>query len=65
VCEYFASSSRSRTFQRPTSVLSRQEATRPTEQERYSSNIIVKPVVKYNSETLTWEDTDNRTNGKT
>jgi hypothetical protein len=28
-------------------------------------NIVVKPVVKYKSETLTWEDTDNRKCGKT
>jgi hypothetical protein len=28
-------------------------------------NILVKPVVKYNSEILTWEDTYNWKNGKT
>jgi len=28
-------------------------------------DILVKPVVKYISETLTWKDTDNRKNGKT
>lgn len=28
-------------------------------------NILIKPVVKYNSETSTWEETDNRKNGKT
>jgi hypothetical protein len=27
--------------------------------------ILIKPVVKYNSETSTWEETDNRKNGKT
>jgi hypothetical protein len=26
---------------------------------------LVKPVVKYNSEILTWEDANNRKNGKT
>jgi len=28
-------------------------------------DILVKSVVKYKSETLTWEDTDTRKNGKT
>jgi len=28
-------------------------------------DILVKPVVKYNSEIPTWEDTNNRKNGKT